>query len=67
MPGFATTSERNSGLAVAVGSIVAGAICGTAVLAFVVKHYLNKKADAIRRGDADDDEEEVFPMPDEMW
>ena len=52
---------------VAAFKLVACVICGTAVLAFLVKQYLNKKVDPIGRGKADDDDEEVFPMPDEMW
>ena len=69
LPGFATTSEKTSGLAVIIGGSVAAAIFGTAALAYTVKHVLNKRTDAIRRaqGNDDDDEEEVLPMPDEMW
>jgi len=70
LPGFATTSPRSSGLAVAIGSAVAGAICGTAVLAYVIKHYLNRSAQR-RQGhgilDDEEEEEEIFPMPDEIW
>lgn len=68
LPGFATTSPHSSGLAVAIGSTVAGVICGTAVLAYVVKHYLNRTAGRRGHGILDDEEEEeIFPMPDEIW
>ncbi|XP_065054735.1 uncharacterized protein LOC135683403 isoform X2 [Rhopilema esculentum] len=67
LPGFATTSKSSSGMAVAIGSFVAGTICGTAGLIFVVKHYLNKKAGENEGGIDDDEEEEVIPMPDEIW
>ena len=67
LPGFATTLPRSSGLAVAIGSTVAGVICGTAVLAYFVKHYISQKADEIHKADLSDDEEEIFPMPDEIW
>ena len=37
-------------------------------MAYAVKHYLNKNADIARQGMQDgDEEEEVFPMPDEIW
>lgn len=69
LPGYATTSERGSGLAVAIGGSVAATIFGSAALAYVVRQFLNKKAKDIRQSQGTDseDEEEVFPMPDEMW
>ena len=48
---------------------MAAIIFGTAVAAYLIRHFLTKRTNNMRRsGDGNsDDEEEIFPMPDELW
>ena len=61
------TRSRTSGKAAAIGGSIAAFVVSAGVAGLALRQYWNKKREEDRKIDKYLSEEEIFPLPDQVW